>query len=47
MTRMFPVKKTLDDEGNVIEKDKDVNRLMVGRDGDHLITPFQCETCHF
>ena len=41
------MKKTLDDEGNVIEKDKDVNRFMVGRDGDHLITPFQCETCHF
>ncbi len=41
------MKKTLDEDGNVIEKAKDADRFMVGRDGDHLITPFQCETCHF
>ena len=41
------MKKTLDEEGNVIEKAKDADRFMLGRDGDHLITPFQCETCHF
>lgn len=43
----FPVKQTLDEEGNVIEKEKDRMRFMEGRAGDHLITPFQCELCHF
>jgi len=43
----FVVKATLDEEGNVILKDDDKTRFMEGRDGDHLMTPFQCELCHF
>lgn len=39
--------QTLDKEGNVMEKEKDKNRFMEGRAGDNLITPFQCELCHF
>jgi hypothetical protein len=31
----------------VIEKEKDKERFLVGRDGDHLMNPFQCELCHF
>jgi len=43
----FAVKQTLDEEGNVIVKNNDTTRFLVGRDGDHLMTPFQCEICHF
>ncbi len=31
----------------MIEKEKDKERFLVGRDGDHLMNPFQCELCHF
>ena len=31
----------------MIEKESDKDRFMVGRDGDHLMNPFQCELCHF
>ena len=37
----------LDEAGIGIEKEEDKNRFMVGRDGDHLMNPFQCELCHF
>ena len=30
-----------------MEKEKDKDRFLVGRDGDHLMNPFQCELCHF
>jgi len=30
----------------LITKDADI-RFLVGRNGDHLITPFQCPLCHF
>ncbi len=43
----FPIKKTLDEDGSVIEKEKDKERFLVGRNGDHLMNPFQCELCHF
>jgi hypothetical protein len=29
----------------VVEKDKD--RFLKGREGDHLVTTFQCDLCHF
>ena len=43
----YPIKKTLDEEGNVIEREEDKGRFLVGRDGDHLMNPFQCENCQF
>mgnify|MGYP007080209174 CR=1 FL=1 len=43
----FVVRQTLDEEGNVIVKNNDTTRFLIGRDGDHLMTPFQCEICHF
>ena len=29
----------------VVDKDKD--RFLIGREGDHLVTMFQCDLCHF
>ncbi len=37
----------MDEDGKVLKKEEDVDRFLMGRDGDHLITPFQCELCHF
>jgi hypothetical protein len=37
----------LDDEGEVITSDQEEKRFREARGGDHFITPFQCETCHF
>jgi hypothetical protein len=31
----------------VVLEEKDKMRYLEARDGDHLVTPFQCETCHF
>jgi hypothetical protein len=42
----FPVAQPKDAEGNLIIDDEDKTRYLEGRDGDHLQTPFQCETCH-
>ena len=36
---------SLDDEEFLIEDD--LTRFMWPRNGDHLMTPFQCENCHF
>ena len=43
----YPIKKTLDGKGDVLEKEHDKNRFLVGRDGDHLMNPYQCEKCQF
>ena len=43
----FPVKKTLDDDGEELYTDEGNTRFKQGRDGDHLTSPFQCELCHF
>lgn len=36
-----------DEDQVVVLKEKDVNRYMEARDGDHLCPSFQCDTCHF
>jgi len=43
----YPIKATLDGKGNVVEKEHDKGRFLVGRDGDHLMNPYQCELCQF
>jgi hypothetical protein len=43
----FPIRKPTDEEGYVLEVEKDVGRFLYGREGDHLVTTFQCDTCHF
>lgn len=37
----------MDSDGVVAEDPKDKKRFLVGRAGDHLMTQFQCDTCHF
>ena len=34
-------------EATETEKNEMQDWFMVARPGDHLMTPFQCETCHF
>mmetsp|Transcript_5370 Transcript_5370/g.7910 ORF Transcript_5370/g.7910 Transcript_5370/m.7910 type:complete len:228 (+) Transcript_5370:2750-3433(+) len=36
-----------DAAGEIIVIPADRNRYIVGRNGDHLVTPFQCDLCHF
>jgi hypothetical protein len=36
-----------DEDGDVIRNPGDDSRFMEARAGDHLMTQFQCETCHF
>jgi hypothetical protein len=37
----------MDEDGEVLDGYLDDKRFLTGRAGDHLMTPFQCETCHF
>ena len=37
----------LDDDGEEMINPGDEKRFMEARAGDHLVTPFQCEVCHF
>ena len=41
------MKKPVDDDGVELVIEGDEKRFLVGRDGDYLLTPFQCELCHF
>jgi hypothetical protein len=43
----FPIRVPVDEEGYRIIKTKDVGRFQSARDGDHLLTEFQCPLCHF
>lgn len=39
--------KPQDEGGEEIEDLEDKDRFMQGRNGDNLVTPFQCDLCHF
>jgi hypothetical protein len=41
------VKKLIDEEGVDQTRPGDEARFMKARSGDHLMTPFQCDLCHF
>lgn len=43
----FPIRKPKDEEGYVLANAKDERRFLFGREGDHLVTTFQCDLCHF
>ena len=43
----FHIHEPQDEEGFVWKKRGDECRFMGGRDGDHLVTPFQCDLCIF
>jgi hypothetical protein len=43
----FPIALPSDEDGLVTTDPKELKRYLVARSGDHLITPFQCDWCHF
>ena len=43
----FPIKSVTDEEGAILESLSESKRFLIGRAGDQLMTPFQCELCHF
>ena len=47
----FPVLLLKDLDNSLVDNstmvDKDPARFKEGRDSDHLLVPFQCDTCHF
>jgi hypothetical protein len=44
---VFPVTQQLDEDGVDITPDHEKTRYLEARSGDHLMTPFQCELCHY
>ena len=50
-TDQFPVLSIRDLDNSLIDDssmvDEDPKRFKEGRDGDHLMVPFQCDVCHF
>jgi hypothetical protein len=44
----FPIVKPQDEMGEfIIASPEDDQQFLVARDGDNLVTPFQCDHCHF
>jgi hypothetical protein len=44
----FPIAKPQDEAGEfMIQDSEDEERFLVARDGGNLVTPFQCDFCHF
>ena len=43
----FPVAEPEDEEGFPLVNEGDEDCFMYGRKGDHLMSPFQCDLCHF
>ena len=43
----FPIAQPEDEEGFPLVDEGDEDRFMYGRKGDHLMSPFQCDLCHF
>ena len=47
----FPVLSLKDLDNSLVDDstmvDKDPTWFKEGRDGDHFLVPFQCDTCHF
>jgi hypothetical protein len=46
-TSPFPIRTAEDDEGYDQTLKGEKQRFRVGRNGDHLMCPFQCDLCHF
>jgi hypothetical protein len=42
----FPIHQKIDDNGDNVIEEEDKTRFLCAWAGDHLMTPFQCETCH-
>jgi len=41
------IRSDMDKDGKVLITKGSERRFLVGRQGEHLITPFQCHLCHF
>jgi hypothetical protein len=46
-TKAFLIKKLVDEDEIDQTRPGDEKRFMEARPGDHLMTPFQCDLCHF
>lgn len=46
LIKSYPIKLHLGVDGKMLEA-KEAGRFMHARASDHLMTPFQCELCHF
>jgi hypothetical protein len=44
---VFPIRLPVDEEGFRVVRSKDVGRFVAARNGDHLMSEFQCPLCHF
>ena len=44
---MFPIAKPKDEDDVEIDDPEEQKRYLWGRNGDHLMCPFQCDECHF
>jgi hypothetical protein len=43
----FPIALPMDEEGVTVRDPEDENSFLQARNGDNLVTPFQCDLCHF
>ena len=43
----FPIRRPTDEQDYMVILEKDRTRFLFGRAGDHLMTQFQCDECHF
>jgi hypothetical protein len=44
----FPIARPQDEAGEyMVQDEEDAQRFLQARDGDNLVTPFQCDHCHF
>jgi hypothetical protein len=43
----FPIAQPTDEDRVVVLDAEDERRFTIARDGDFLLTPFQCDFCHF
>jgi hypothetical protein len=43
----FPIARPTDKDGMIVMDANDETRFKEARDGDFLLTPFQCDLCHF
>jgi hypothetical protein len=44
---VFPIRRPSDEAGFAIVIEKDKERFLHGREGDHLLTTFQCDLCQY
>jgi hypothetical protein len=43
----FPIAKAMDEDGVIVEDNCNECRYKQARNGDNLLTPFQCDICQF